>query len=205
MVIFPMYAVLVWSFTWRWRRSWPAFAALLLGVLGVALVAVLHECSRLVFPVALHGPLFPLLLAVEGIAITVVGLFICTLPRDRAELPCRRCRYELRGLDDANPTCPECGIAHAARKVRPRPCRACGGVLLVAHGDNPPCRACGCEHALFEIKPHQPDFFDRAVDAVIAVFQPRSSRYTSPSASTPSGRPTIIVRRNPDNTFTSIG
>jgi hypothetical protein len=205
-ILFPIYAVLVWALAWRWRRSWLGYVAVLMGLLGVGLLGLLYRFSVMVYPAYLEGPIFPLLLATEAVTVLVVGTFIVCLPRHRVDRPCRRCRYELSGLEEENPTCPECGIAHAARKVRPRRCRRCASVLYAARGDNPPCPACGLMHALREVRPEKPGVIWPAVVSVVrAVFYPRMSRYTTPNASTAKGRPIIMVIRNPDNTFTSIG
>ena len=205
MILFPVYAVLVWALAWRWRRSWLGYAAVLMGLLGVGLLGLIHRFTELVFPSMVQGPLFPLLLVTEAVMVLVVGTFIVCLPRHRIDRPCRRCHYELSGLEDENPTCPECGMAHAARRVRARRCRRCAGVLYVGRGENPACGACGVEHAVREVKPETPCVVAAAVGALVRAVQPRISRYTRPSARTAKGRPTIMVRRNPDNTFSSIG
>jgi hypothetical protein len=75
----------------------------------------------------------------------------------------------------------------------------------VGRGENPACGACGVEHAVWEVKPEKPGVVAAALGALVRVVQPRISRYTRPSARTAKGRPTIMVRRNPDNTFSSIG
>lgn len=198
MVLFPAYAVLIWVLTWRTRRTWLGFATVAAGVLGVLILGLLHHYTELVFPISVSGPFFPLMLAVEAAFVLVVGLFIAALPLRRIDRPCRRCRYELQGLDDPNPTCPECGMAHAARKVRRRHCRCCGQSLFVSRGENPTCTGCGCDHCIRALKVQRPS-------ALARVLQPLISRYTTPTAKTSKGSPRIIVVRNPDNTFSSIG
>jgi hypothetical protein len=197
-VLFPAYAVIIWALTWRTRRSWLGFVTVAAGVLGVFILGLLHRFTEMVFPVSVSGPFFSLMLATEAAFVLVVGLFIATLPRHRVDRPCRGCRYELQGLDDANPTCPECGMAHAARKVKPRHCRRCGQSLLVSRGENPRCTGCGCDHCIREVTPPRPSTIAR-------LLQPLITRYTTPHASTSKGSPRIIVVRNPDNTFSSIG
>jgi ribosomal protein S27AE len=71
------------------------------------------------------------LLWVEFIAIGGIGLFLVCLPSHAAHVPCRKCGYELEGLEDTNPTCPECGLAFAARKLKPMKCGACGARSLM--------------------------------------------------------------------------
>jgi hypothetical protein len=202
MVVFPIYAVLIWALTWRFRRSWLAYVTVFAGVLGVAVLAALHRFTELVFPVNVSGPFFPLLLLTEAVFVLVVGVYIACLPLHRVDRPCRACGYELAGLEEANPTCPECGTAHAARKVRPRACRRCGMAVFVARGDNPSCTGCGCENCIRAVRPLRDPMVVRVVTRAL---QPRTSRYTTPMKSTSSGMPTIMVVRNPDNTFSSIG
>jgi len=204
-VLFPLYAMLVWALTWRTRRTWLASVTVLAGVLGVCILGLLHRFTELVFPVHVSGPIFPLLLATEAAIILVVGTFIAVLPRHRIDRPCRRCRYELVGLDDPNPTCPECGMLHAARKVRRRSCRQCGQSLYISRGENPACAGCGCDHCIREVKPAREPVIAPAIGYACRALQPLISRYTTPHASTSKGSPRIIVVRNPDNTFSSIG
>lgn len=202
MIVFPLYAVLIWALTWRFRRSWLGYVTVVAGVVGVAILAGLHHYTELVFPVTVSGPLIPMMLAVEAGFVLVVGVYIASLPLERVERPCRGCRYELAGLEEANPTCPECGMAHAAHKVKARACRRCGVALFVAKGDNPVCVGCGCEQCVREIKPPREGVIG---PWIVREVQPRIRRYTTPIMRTRSGSPMIIVVRNPDSTFSSIG
>lgn len=206
MILFPVYAVFVWYFCLRWRRTWIGWASLFLGVAGIGVLAWFHLTISKLLAGALDGPLFPLLLAAEAGFILVVGAFIATLPLEVAQTPCRRCRYDLAGLDSDNPTCPECGMHHAARKVRRCACRVCGGELWVARSDNPACPSCGVKHAVREVLPPRPSVIvPTLVDALRMLLHPRTSRYKTPSTSTPKGSPRIVVIRRPDSTFASIG
>jgi len=63
------------------------------------------------------GKLFDYLLIVEAVITCVVGVFLACLPRNIAKRPCRKCGYELAGLENANPTCPECGLLFAYKQV----------------------------------------------------------------------------------------
>ncbi len=148
--------------------------------------------------------LFQLLLAIEAGMVLVVGGFIVMLPLEVAEMPCRRCRYDLAGLEEDNPTCPECGMVHAARKVRRRVCRGCGVEMFLVRGDNPTCPSCGIVHSVREIRPDTPPVVLPAiVDVLRWLRHPRTSRYKTPSSSTPAGTPKIVVIRRADNTFVS--
>ncbi|MDX2130903.1 MAG: hypothetical protein SFY69_02475 [Planctomycetota bacterium] len=128
MFIFPLYAVLVWYGCFKWRRRFLGVASLVAGLGGVLLLGWVDvQVSRWLtseFPM----PGFLLLLAGEGGIMLLVGSYLVALPRERVRVPCRGCRYELDGLEHANPTCPECGLAHAASKPRRVRCRRCGDV-----------------------------------------------------------------------------
>jgi hypothetical protein len=206
MIFFPVYAVLIWYFCLRWRRTWIGWAMLLLGVAGVGVVAWFHQTINHMLNGAWDGPLFPILLAAEAALVFVVGAFIALLPLEVVQLPCRGCRYDLAGLEEENPTCPECGMAHAARKVRRRLCRGCGREMFLPRRENPTCDSCGLANAVREVPtPRPPVVMPALKDALRTVLHPRTSRYKAPSANTPSGTPRIVVIRRPDSTFCSIG
>ena len=205
MLLFPAYAVLIWYFCFRWRRRWLGWACVFLGVAGVALLSWLHRVLSLMYSSEIVNPmLFQLLLAAEAGLVLMVGAFIVALPVAVAELPCRGCGYDLAGLEEDNPTCPECGMRHAARKVCRCGCRGCGAEMFLARGDNPDCPACGIVHSVREVRPARPPVVLPAImGALRALRHPRTSRYNAPSSSTPSGTPKIVVIRRPDNTFAS--
>jgi hypothetical protein len=206
MVLFPVYAVFVWYLCLRWRRTWVGWASLFLGVAGIGALEWFRQTLSQLLGGILDGPLFPLLLAAEAGLVLVVGAFIATLPTEVAQAPCRKCHYDLTGLEDDNPTCPECGTLHAARKVRKRACRACGAVIFAARSENPCCAECGIANALYEVLPPRPPVLVPALrEALRAMVQPRTSRYSPPNSSTPKGTPRIVVIRRPDSTFASIG
>lgn len=140
MFLFPVFAVLVWYACYRWRRQYLGYAALAGAVAGVLLLTRLE----ILIERWLHLELLLLraLLMAEAGIVLAVGAFIVSCARYPAQTPCRKCGYELHGLDDANPTCPECGLAHAARKVRRRPCPCCATEVLVARGQDPRCATC---------------------------------------------------------------
>jgi hypothetical protein len=205
MVLFPLYAVFIWYFCFRWRRSWVGWGALFLGVLGVGVLAWVHRMLTIAFSGDFENPmLFQLLLAAEAGLVLFVGGFIVLLPMEVADTPCRGCSYDLAGLEEDNPTCPECGMVHAARKVRRRVCRGCGVEMFLVRGDNPTCPSCGIVHSVREIRPDTPPVVLPAiVDVLRWLRHPRTSRYKTPSSSTPAGTPKIVVIRRADNTFVS--
>jgi len=117
-IFFPIYAALVWYGCFRWRRRPQAFLSILAGLTGVAIFSELHAALNRLLDGGWSGHTLRVMLIAEAAIILLVGGYLAVLPQGRVHLPCRRCRYELRGLEHENPTCPECGLPHAVRKVR---------------------------------------------------------------------------------------
>lgn len=142
MLLFPAYAIFVWYFCVRFRRQVWGFVALAFGLTLVATLATLQRRLYLAYDsdsfMVTH---LDFLLWLEFFAIGAVGLFLACLPTHAADVPCRKCGYELSGLDDSNPTCPECGTASAARKPKRMTCGACG-VRSDMDPEQPRCTAC---------------------------------------------------------------
>ena len=149
MVLFLFYAVFIWHLCFRFRRQWKGLAALTCGMLLLWLASDLYRMAirwakathNTLLDTGHDGKLFLMLLALEAVIVAVVGIFFWCLPRHRAVKPCRRCKYELEGLDDDNPTCPECGLHAAAAKVRRRHCPSCNQIA-VWRADEEWCPAC---------------------------------------------------------------
>jgi hypothetical protein len=124
MMLFPLYALFVCFLCFKHRRRWRGIAAWAAGVVSIVTFAVLDSHIRTWMGFS-PGSLvsLQLLLWMEAGAVAVVGGFIVLLPRRNAVMPCRKCGYELKGLEDENPRCPECGKEHAAfePKVRAKP------------------------------------------------------------------------------------
>lgn len=143
LVLFPIYAFLVWYACLRWRRQFMGIAALILGVALIALLAQADLAIRRALHLHDEGPLFRFMLYSEALIVTLVGAILVFLPpRAGAQHPCRRCGYELAGLEHANPTCPECGTAFAACKVELVPCVACGQQSPASPDGRNLCAAC---------------------------------------------------------------
>ncbi|MBX3382021.1 MAG: hypothetical protein KF864_00795 [Phycisphaeraceae bacterium] len=145
-ILFLFYAVLVWYFCFRWRRQWMGVVSVAAGVACVFLLSMLvHSISRWFQRAGIGAGadvrLFDYLLMVEAGVVGIVGMFIVLLPRERVQKPCRGCGYELAGLDEENPRCPECGLAGAAARVRRRRCVGCGVRAELAAGTSR-CAAC---------------------------------------------------------------
>ncbi len=107
MLIFPIFAVLIWSLAMQWRRQWPSFAivsaavVMLLGMLRI--FDAWHEHLPPMVEV-LYEFMWPYIGLTAGI-----GYYICFLPRPPTEMQCKHCRYDLTGLDLRDLKCPECG------------------------------------------------------------------------------------------------
>jgi hypothetical protein len=129
MLLFPLYAALVWYGCYRYRRQFLGFAVYIAGVLGLITLAYLDvRLMRWFFNTDASPGLLFLLCAEAGLVALVGGFVVCS-PRTRSVIPCRDCGYELSGLDDPNPRCPECGLMHAAVALVPLTCCRCGSVM----------------------------------------------------------------------------
>lgn len=127
MLLFPLYAFAVWAVCLRLRRRWSGALALAAGIVLILTVARLDLVVRR----WLNTPSSPFtslqfLLWGEVLLVTIVGGAILLMPRHRVETPCRRCGYDLHGLESDNPTCPECGLQCAARRPVRKKCSSCG-------------------------------------------------------------------------------
>jgi hypothetical protein len=119
-LLLAIYAMLVWALCFRFRRRLAGFVAWVAGVVAAATIAVLDRKVR----VWLGDPddafsSMQMVLWAEVAIVSVMGLFIWAMPRRPApEFPCKRCGYDLAGLETSAPTCPECGGANARVQVQ---------------------------------------------------------------------------------------
>lgn len=123
MMLLPLYAVITWYFCFRYRRKLVGWCALAMSLLVIATAMVLEQRIR-TWLRAGDNPFTSLQFILWGelIIVGVGGAFILCLRQGGAEVPCRKCGYELAGLEVENPQCPECGELHAAyRPDRPIP------------------------------------------------------------------------------------
>lgn len=151
-ILFLFYAAYIWYLCFRFRRRWEGLAVLAASVGALWVMAELYRfilrwarASRnSIVDYKSEGRLFLMLLAVEAVIVIAVGLFFFCLPRHAAATkPCRRCRYELAGLDSENPTCPECGLPAAAHRIETALCSVCSQNVIDASGHStcPGCAA----------------------------------------------------------------
>jgi hypothetical protein len=121
-ILFPIVAVIVWVFTYRYRRRVMGFVIPIVAALGVmAIVPILRYLDARSGGSLSPLPLTVLLLAEAG-AILSVGLFIACAPRRQLAGHCAYCHYDLTGLQgelDPGFVCPECGTP-ASGYARPR-------------------------------------------------------------------------------------
>ncbi|MFN0010910.1 MAG: hypothetical protein ACKVS8_04615 [Phycisphaerales bacterium] len=117
MILFAIYAVVVWWMAMRHRRTPMGFAIAALCALPMLLAA------RYVPALATFGvstgtvPTTPgrglegmqILLWAEAAVVAGVSLFIVCLPRPPRGRHCHYCWYDLSGLDTDTDLCPECG------------------------------------------------------------------------------------------------
>lgn len=126
MILPALYAAIVWVLAMRWRRRWEGYAAVAVGVAGLLAVdAGLGALDRAIpadrSAVLVAGAAAPagfrsttfllhdLLRPYIGV-LAVFGFYIASLPRRApSEAHCRKCHYDLSGLDPRGLACPECG------------------------------------------------------------------------------------------------
>lgn len=107
MLFFPIYAMIIWAGAMYWRRKWPALAITAAGVLLLLIAGRLFIAYEHLLPSGTR--LFHELLWPYTLFVGAMGFYIALLPRPAKGHECKRCRYDLRGLDPHNLICPECG------------------------------------------------------------------------------------------------
>lgn len=117
MILFAVYAVVVWFLAMRWRRTFLGFVVPIAAVLlAVAVTGLLRIWLIEVAYVQLS-----LLMWAEAIIVGGIGLFIACLPRRPQGQYCPWCWYDTRGLGSDIKICPECGGAIATEPRRKQP------------------------------------------------------------------------------------
>lgn len=109
-ILFAVYALVVWYLALRFRRRVGGFVIVALGGMAAAYLGrVLPKVlpSWLIDPEGYPG--IQWLFWAEAGVVWGVGLFIACLPRPLTYPHCPYCRYDLRGLEGEVTTCPECG------------------------------------------------------------------------------------------------
>ncbi|MBL8763034.1 MAG: hypothetical protein JNM07_02045 [Phycisphaerae bacterium] len=146
-----MISVIVWYLTFRWRRTWLGASVLTMAVslLASAWYAVyLFQITRL--PIIMPE-LVSVMLGPYTVMVAIVGLFILLMPTRLPNHVCRRCRYDLSGLDPVGLVCPECGTPSNLIPSPPPAHLVCPGCCLYLSGVDPElthCPACGRERVV---------------------------------------------------------
>lgn len=114
MMVFVIYAAMVWWLAAKWRRTWLSFAAVTAGVLFVLALARGQEWFGVVTGIRLVNTMVNALLYPYVVLLGLMGYYIAVLPRplgEGAHKPCRNCGYDLVGAEEFESTlCPECGV-----------------------------------------------------------------------------------------------
>ncbi len=105
--LFGLYTVVVWWFTFVWRRRWQGWLGLAVGLGGMLVLRALVPAIFKVPGIA-SSPLVEVLLLPFAVVLTFVGVFILVLPRPHDAFRCQGCGYDMGG-HAAHATCPECG------------------------------------------------------------------------------------------------
>lgn len=121
MMIFVLYAAVVWYAAARWRRTWWSFAVVTGGLLVIIGFILAQDWISLAIGFRLVGVMVNGLLYPFAVLLGLVGYYIALIPRppgEGASVPCEHCGYDLVGMENPAGVCPECGQPLAARTVR---------------------------------------------------------------------------------------
>ncbi len=124
MMIFVVYAAIVWYAACRWRRRWPSFAAVTLGLFGMYAILQTYSLISEWTGIRIVGSMVRALLYPFTALLGLVGYYVACLPRSPGEgslVPCTACGYDLVGMEEIERLiCPECGSPHASDLHGPR-------------------------------------------------------------------------------------
>ncbi len=112
---FVGYALMVWFFTARHRRTLMAFGICTLGVGGLLLISYLHWLLGYYHPELMIQGL-QILMYPYTMVVAAVGFFVAITPRRHDPGMCPSCGYDMHGLGYPVDRCPECG--HACEPIR---------------------------------------------------------------------------------------
>jgi hypothetical protein len=110
MLLFVLYAVLVWYGAVKWRHNWRGFAWVGGGILGVLMVIKFHTMLNGWTRQEIYLPVLQTLLWSYLLLVGSVGLFVACIPHARGPWCCEKCGYDLTGVPGFADVCPECGV-----------------------------------------------------------------------------------------------
>lgn len=113
MLLFVIYAIAVWYFVLRSRRTLRGAACLIGGVAGLVVVAWLHYRLQAWTSFDIYLPVLQVILYPYTGMVALIGVFLLSLPTPG----CRLCGYDRHGLEE-DEICPECGTTVAEAETR---------------------------------------------------------------------------------------
>ena len=139
MILFPTFAILIWWPAAVYRRRWPSFAFVTLGVTVLATLGLFHAYLGRVTNYSIFVPVFQSIWIPYAVMVGLIGYLIALMPRSYSGSVCRSCGYPDDGLSPSM-LCPECG----RKRVNPPidgDCALCGFDLrdLPRQGECPKC------------------------------------------------------------------
>ncbi|MGE3107995.1 MAG: hypothetical protein AB7G11_10920 [Phycisphaerales bacterium] len=145
MLLFPLYAVVIWALAAKWRRTWKGFAAVLVGTVLLLLIEyTLYRLGNLKLPLIQPKQALGLLIPFT-VLVFLVGVFIaCQRRPTPSPIHCTKCHYDLTGLNPAGLHCPECGAewrgvgSGFASEPRRRPARRLGAARAMNRREGMP-------------------------------------------------------------------
>ncbi|MEM0984256.1 MAG: hypothetical protein AAGI17_09935 [Planctomycetota bacterium] len=119
-IFFVGYAVVMWVFIIRNRRTLRALIPLVIGTTGLLGINILHLFVSKATNGAIDLPQIQALMYPYTALVTGVGIWLALIPR-RHTHGCWRCGYDLAGLSTKDPdtplVCPECGEPQSRRNA----------------------------------------------------------------------------------------
>lgn len=124
MILFPTFAILIWWPAAVYRRRWPSFFFVTLGVVVLATLGLFHAYIGRVTNYSIFVPVFQSIWVPYAIMVGLIGYLIAVMPRSYSGSVCRSCGYPDAGLEPSM-RCPECG----RKRINPpidNACALCG-------------------------------------------------------------------------------